>query len=81
MACLTVDHNENHKDPLEWLETQWYGCNSLYLGASGSSIRYRGRPPVPYLHLLPIIDVLKAPNYGAFFCSFFELMSPVIIFL
>ena len=39
------------------------------------------RPPVPYLHLLPIIDVLKAPNYGAFFCSFFALMSPGNIFL
>ena len=26
------------------------------------------RPPVPYLHLLPIVDVLKAPNHGAFFC-------------
>jgi len=26
------------------------------------------RPPVPNLHLLPIIDVLKAPNHGAFFC-------------
>ena len=49
LEIITVDHSENHKDPLEWLETQWYGCNSLYLGASGSSIRYRGRPPVPYL--------------------------------
>jgi hypothetical protein len=26
------------------------------------------RPPVPYLHLLPIIDVHKAPLYGAFLC-------------
>ena len=38
------------------------------------------RPPVPYLHLLPIVDVLKAPNHGAFFLLFFELIDPVNIF-
>jgi len=38
MACLTVNQTENHKDPLARLETQWYGCNSLYLGASSSSV-------------------------------------------
>jgi hypothetical protein len=54
------------EDPLEWLETQWYGYDSLYLRASGSSTGYRCRPPVP---------ISKTPALAGIFCMCYILLS------